>query len=320
MHVKCNNPECNNMIEATLNQIKTNKKLFCSDNCRYRVHYLKIPKVKKICELCGNSFDTYDEQRTHCSVECENRINVDGNYEFYTRHKHFLDLNYFSDTANFPKCKSMISFDEVEKLYQEKKSLQEEYIDMGQYAGSIISYLYGKKVEEIKRKKKALKRQPEEADIYDPAYLFVKCNNPNCNEWFPINLYNLNKAVNLFCNKSCKNAFHKIQTRRIKLGQPKLPKLVKHCKRCHRKFRTYDDSREFCCHYCELYKDKRLSPYQYRRFVDEDIYVIHQLYKDRHVSDISFDEFIDVAYKHYELTKLDRKRKIDLLKEKIQLN
>jgi hypothetical protein len=95
-------------------------------------------------------------------------------------------------------------------------------------------------------------------DKEDDKYLFVKCNNPHCDKYFRINLWDLIYTKQLFCCDKCRT-----HTSRI------IPKLIRHkkvCKKCNRIFFTYDNTREYCNTYCEFVTPK-LTPYRYKEYI-----------------------------------------------------
>lgn len=316
-HVRCNNPYCINTMEVTLKTLRSNKKLFCSNKCRYKTHYLKLNKITKTCKTCGEKFDTFDMDKNHCTLECENGdpptiasvTNEPITYECYQKFKSVID-RYYDDKIHYYNCKNIIPLSSIETYYQEHKGEKFNIINARKMIQEFIEIHYeNKKSEALSIRAVTNKKNEPRPD--DPAYLFVKCNNPNCDDWFPINLYNLNKATHLFCSDSCKVEFHKLQRHRTLVSKEgKLPKLVKRCKRCHRKFRTYDASREFCCHYCELYKNNRLSSNQYRYHITSGVKSIYDGFVSRYDAKITLEEFINIEYKKYEIDKLYRIREM----------
>jgi len=95
-------------------------------------------------------------------------------------------------------------------------------------------------------------------DRDDEKYLFVKCNNPQCNNYFRINLWELIHTKRLFCSNKCK-----VKVNRIR---PKLTKYNKICKKCKRSFVTYDNNREYCNVYCE-YITTKITPKRYKEYI-----------------------------------------------------
>ncbi|MFA5760505.1 MAG: hypothetical protein WC877_01930 [Dehalococcoidales bacterium] len=97
-----------------------------------------------------------------------------------------------------------------------------------------------------------------EVDRDDEKYLFVKCNNPQCKNYFRVNLWELIHIRRLFCCNKCKVKVNRII--------PKLIKYNKVCKKCKRPFVTYDNSREYCNVYCE-YITTKLTPFRYKEYI-----------------------------------------------------
>lgn len=344
--VRCNNPECSNIIETTYGKMRGNRSLFCSTYCRSQVHKHKLQKYINVCKGCNREFETYIKDRNHCSIWCEEGRPklTDGNYRHYLFGEPLKDISNIrvydnSEILIMPRLED-ISVDDLcnyevyidygyiidGKLYEylgygkiidmelfnnyyinHKKDIETcDEVDKLEYdefnklmINEYMAIDYNKNKSKIKKINKKLPKNKKISPIKDDLrIIYVKCNNPLCDNVFPVNLYELNTHKRLFCSDACKMKVYRMR--------PKPLKHIKLCKNCNRIFITYDDTREYCNEtWCKQHRS--LSPKKYKDYINNVLYVEYSAYSLNAFTHISYEEFI---YKH-EVDKLimsDKKR------------
>lgn len=325
LYVRCNNPECTNVIETTFPKLLVSKNLFCSDYCRNYTHAkLKLNKLKKTCIECGRPFETYVSDREHCSIWCEHKLPklTHGNY----RHKLYgeplkdsietiqekqLPLNIsnqhiltyeemiefecyekygYAIDESWAKCVDenaplIVPLESIEEFYQTNKKETDKENEL--IIDNFIMIKYNQNLRKLQKKKHVPpKRVNTPISKDDVRVIWVKCNNPTCDKYFAVNLFELNSARKLFCNAACKIATHRLK--------PRLKKYTRYCKNCGRKFHTYDATRLYCnASWCP--HNQLLTPNAYKVYLTETLPLQYNRYQinTRDVYRLTFKEFRD---------------------------
>jgi len=291
IEIKCNNPTCNNYINVDYEEYKRYNKLFCCNNCRKYTYKLKLEKKTKHCinKSCNKKFITYDN-REHCCEHCKThkskitkqnyikqciKLGLKNNIE----HKNYdpdykVRNNPISRTKLYKKYNGTLlkNIGPLYKPYLTQNVLN--YINHTIFKFKIKSKeeIKGLLQQEIDRVIAKETWNDAHADVYRPEkiiaekddyrLLFIKCNNPKCNNHIPINLYELMHYNKLFCSNKCKMSFYN-HNKRLNI---KPIRYKKSCKRCKRTFYTYDNTRNYCNSHCE-FRFNKLTAISYKQLI-----------------------------------------------------
>lgn len=325
--VRCNNPECSNIIETTYGKMRGNRSLFCSTYCRSQVHKHKLQKYINVCKGCNREFETYIKDRNHCSIWCEEGRPklTDGNYRHYLFGEPLKDINKVYDMSEIPlldtiapltyeelcnyevyvdygyiideefelkpNCESIVDVAKLNEHYLSRKFMINDNIpdDTSNefLIRSYIEFIYNQNINKKKKINKKLPKNKKISPIKDDLRIIYV----KCNNPLCGNMFPVNLyELNTHKRLFCSDAC-KMKVYRMR---PKPLKHIKLCKNCNRIFITYDDTREYCNEtWCKQHRS--LSPKKYKDYINNILIGAYNVYRLNTSNSISYDDFI---YKH----------------------